>query len=725
MEDRSWGAIDGDVDESSYVAGLSGPALAMDEPFFVGPESDPDRYELGRPVGAGAEGILYPGTIAVESGAILSVAVKMLHPNHRARLSEWHRRWTEQVELLRSLQARGVVPVRDGFVGPLPHRRGSANPDAGSTLYLVMNWIDGEPLHAWAEANRGLPAPELLRMLLPVASALDLMHSGQATGGTPVIHGDVKPSNIIIQPNHESMLVDFGLVRSLPGGQHLTGIRGTPGYLAPEVLRDGIYTPAADRYAFGGVAYYLLTHEEPSADLTAEELAEHLRAELGEQPNLVDHLLAMLADDPDARPAPLARWCGELRESTAAVERPEVDLDDPPGDADGVEEPQRRRATRRVGMALAIATLAAVLFLVAAPWGGTGGTTLTIDEPPTTTPPTVPTSAEQGDAPPSTADTPAPPAILPSVQGVVICRNDLLGYTMELSASMLITAESAFLGTCEAFNFDGTRKSVPETGFLADDIVVARLEGPPDAAIESFELPETRRTTTTIGGHATTVLDHVLNDEDLARFVTTYVIDDGPTSLVVQLVTRPAHAARHTERRSVLDQMVRSIAFVDTACRNSQDPRCGPLYFDPQPDPNQPLTVEVEWTPESPHVNEDITFNVTARDPDADVVFPGIVSFGDCGTGTEVLPSTSLFAPPLLTVVRYRSDAPNPSGPWDPPQPKEGVNTMVHRCRYSLPGEVAIHLTFHSRSSAAPDRRHDPYASRGTFSRTVTVLPEE
>src|SRR3954471_15633275 len=88
---------------------------------FVGPTGDPDRYRLGAPIDGGSEGVLYRATITTRTGVVLDTAVKMLHPRYGTRLDQWHQAWEEQVELLRSLQLPGVVPVRDGFVGPLPH----------------------------------------------------------------------------------------------------------------------------------------------------------------------------------------------------------------------------------------------------------------------------------------------------------------------------------------------------------------------------------------------------------------------------------------------------------------------------------------------------------------------------------------------------------------------------------------------------------------------------
>lgn len=198
--------------------------------FRVGPYDDPDRYVLGAAVASGGEGILYRGIISTATGLELDVAVKMLQPRYLDRVGEWHDRWSEQVELLRSLQVPGVVRVRDGFLGPLPHPAGEAGNEP--TLYLVMNWVDGEPLNEWVRRRPDRDPFEALHLLLGVGVALDLMHSGYATGGIPVVHRDVKPSNILVT-DEGAVLVDFGLTRGLPNGQRISGVTGTLGYLRP------------------------------------------------------------------------------------------------------------------------------------------------------------------------------------------------------------------------------------------------------------------------------------------------------------------------------------------------------------------------------------------------------------------------------------------------------------------------------------------------------------
>ncbi|MDQ6798842.1 MAG: serine/threonine protein kinase, partial [Actinomycetota bacterium] len=318
----------------------------------VGPDEDPDRYVLGPVVDSGSEGILYRGSRAAD-GIELEVAIKMLQPGLVSQVHEWYRRWNDQVQLLLSLQVRGVVGVRDGFLGPLPHPPGESG--GGRTLYLVMNWVEGEPLHEWVRRRPDRDPLETLKLLLGVASALDVIHSGQLTRGVPVVHCDVKPSNIVITAQG-SVLVDFGLIRALPDGPRLSQVTGTPGYLAPEVVEEGIYTVAADRYALGAVAYFVITGNEPPKSHQPRVLRASLAAvpALAGQPDAIDRLMAMLDEDPDARPSALANWVGQLRRSSLpdqfAALAPEAPRRNPSaGASNGAPPPRPVRQARSKG----------------------------------------------------------------------------------------------------------------------------------------------------------------------------------------------------------------------------------------------------------------------------------------------------------------------------------------------------------------------------------------
>jgi serine/threonine protein kinase len=286
--------------------------------LYVGPEDDPDRIRLGPAVAAGTEGVVYRGWVGEDDRA---VAVKMLQPSHLRRLDDWAVRWRAQVELLRDLEIPGLVTVVDGFTGPLPHSATAAGPRATS-LYLVMDWVDGEPLDRWARRAGDLDPEQLLSLLVPVAAALDQLHNPTPGTRPPVLHRDVKPANILVTDDG-AVLVDIGSARALRG-ERRAGAAGTPGYIAPEVHRDGHWSAAADRYSLGCVAFFLLAGREPTAGATTPEMRRMLAtSRLDGRPELIDRVMAMLDPDPGRRPAPLANWVAQLRGSSLQLPLPQ------------------------------------------------------------------------------------------------------------------------------------------------------------------------------------------------------------------------------------------------------------------------------------------------------------------------------------------------------------------------------------------------------------------
>ncbi|MEV7228685.1 protein kinase [Polymorphospora sp. NPDC051019] len=278
--------------------------------FFVGPPEEPDKYRLLRQVGGGGEAELWQADVALGAERE-KVAVKVLRSAHEDRAA-WRSRWIEQTDLLRLIRHPGVVGVHAAFEGARMHHAGAADPTE-TALYLVMNWIEGTDLRDWPARQSGPPAA-VFTCLTQVADVLDWLHSGKATPSRrPVVHGDISPANVIVNRDGQAVLVDFGLFRM---SSHVTNLpAGTQGYIAPEVLRDGAYSPASDRYAFGGLAYFLLTGAHPPA--TADARAAGLHAVFGPTP-LLDHALRIFADDPAARPA-AGEWVRNLRAQTSTT----------------------------------------------------------------------------------------------------------------------------------------------------------------------------------------------------------------------------------------------------------------------------------------------------------------------------------------------------------------------------------------------------------------------
>ncbi|MGW6979799.1 protein kinase domain-containing protein [Streptomyces sp. NPDC054932] len=292
--------------------------------LHIGPDSAADRYRLLRSIGRGGEAVLYLAEIELAGGSE-PVVVKVLDskttitPDIFDRISQ---KWNEQAELLRFVHRPGVVGVREHFEGPPIHRPGESSTLTGRALVLVMNHVDGLDLRDWrAERTLATAAErrEVMRTLEQLADVLDWLHSGKATpSGRQVVHGDLSPGNVMVDAHGQATLVDFGLSK-LTADHQTAEVWFTPGYAAPEVF-DGKRTPGTDRYAFGAIAYFLLSGQSPPA--TPEQLAQALTAL--PQIAVLDaeqraRIASIHAADPGKRPVNLAGWMKDVRHAVVST----------------------------------------------------------------------------------------------------------------------------------------------------------------------------------------------------------------------------------------------------------------------------------------------------------------------------------------------------------------------------------------------------------------------
>ncbi|MGH9118966.1 MAG: serine/threonine-protein kinase PknK [Acidimicrobiales bacterium] len=164
---------------------------------------------------------------------------------------------------------------------------------------LAMDFIDGADLRQVLNdtGDPGLALGSVVAWLEQAADAVGHLH---AQG---VVHGDVKPANLVLTPDGRVVLVDFGIARRAgePGRLHI----GTPGYAAPE-LHGGATTPAADIYGLAATAVALLTGAPPSVGRPDWEGVPHAAA-------IERALRRGLAIDPSRRPRTAADLIGRLR----------------------------------------------------------------------------------------------------------------------------------------------------------------------------------------------------------------------------------------------------------------------------------------------------------------------------------------------------------------------------------------------------------------------------
>lgn len=179
--------------------------------------------------------------------------------------------------------------------------------DQDGSPYIVMEYVDGQPLDKVIREGRMMPLLDKLRILEQVCSALGYAHQHD------VIHRDVKPANVIVQTDGSAKLLDFGIAREEKRtGQGLTrtgAVIGTVPYMAPERLKGAAIDGRSDIFATGVMLFQTLTGQLPfqgdDGVLVTKLLSEKhppLSMYLQEYPPALDHILdRALAKNPDDR----------------------------------------------------------------------------------------------------------------------------------------------------------------------------------------------------------------------------------------------------------------------------------------------------------------------------------------------------------------------------------------------------------------------------------------
>lgn len=142
--------------------------------------------------------------------------------------------------------------------------------------FLLMEWVEGGTLREKVRREGPLPWGEAVRVAESLLSALAHLH------GLGVVHRDVKSGNVLLGPNGVVKLGDFGLVKGEDLGMSLTATGtalGTPGYMAPEVIRGREATNVSDLYSLGAVLYEMLAGRLPfqganSMEVVSRQISE-------------------------------------------------------------------------------------------------------------------------------------------------------------------------------------------------------------------------------------------------------------------------------------------------------------------------------------------------------------------------------------------------------------------------------------------------------------------
>ena len=208
------------------------------------------RYQLIELIGRGGMGEVWR---AYDGEIDRVVALKMLLPN-LSEDPEFETRFRREVRAAARLDDRHVVPIYD--VGEIDGR-----------LYVTMRLITGTDLHTLLD-NGPLDPSRAVAIIDQIANALQNAHR------TGLVHRDVKPSNILLEPNDFAYLIDFGIARTAEDGVTQTGSTiGTWAYMAPERFSNDHINPSSDIYALACVLYECVTGQPPFPGDTFERVA--------------------------------------------------------------------------------------------------------------------------------------------------------------------------------------------------------------------------------------------------------------------------------------------------------------------------------------------------------------------------------------------------------------------------------------------------------------------
>lgn len=278
--------------------------------------TDFEGYRLLKVLGTGGSGVVFLATGATSANY---VAVKLFYPLP-LQFASFESLFEQAFRAIRALNHRNIVRTLDIGETEFLGRK---------SFFLVMEYIQWKPLDEWSRglghtkqafARRIHVAIELTNALQAAHDTRYFTRTGLEVRG--ILHGDIKPSNILVSPESDVKLLDFMLLdirRSvsmqsfLPGlienryDQTVTEAFGTPGYMAPEQSQRGLLTIASDVYSLGITFSHLFFPYE------ADPVRFVLNTSSIGDTELITLISSMVSDAPAARPNSMRGVSRKLR----------------------------------------------------------------------------------------------------------------------------------------------------------------------------------------------------------------------------------------------------------------------------------------------------------------------------------------------------------------------------------------------------------------------------
>ncbi|XP_058065310.1 serine/threonine-protein kinase fused [Anopheles bellator] len=240
-----------------------------------------EKYAVSNLIGEGSFGKVYK---AVDKTTKVTVALKII--NKRGRSGRELKGLRGECEIQRNIQHPNIIRMLDSHETP--------NEIIVVTEYAKMD------LHKLLR-DGSLSETKTQKITFDLVSALYYLHSHR------ILHRDLKPQNILLDRNMCAKLCDFGFARNMTMGTHvLTSIKGTPLYMAPELLEAKPYDHHADLWSLGCIIYEMLAGEPPFSSTSMIHLVRLIRNQYIKWPsyltsNCISFVQGLLERDPSQR----------------------------------------------------------------------------------------------------------------------------------------------------------------------------------------------------------------------------------------------------------------------------------------------------------------------------------------------------------------------------------------------------------------------------------------
>jgi len=306
-------------------------APGVQRPFAaLSPGDQLDQFEIVRPLGHGIDGVSY---LAVDRGSGERVVLKL--PADAANDAPAAARFRRETAIIRRLHHPNIQGA-------------TRSPVARDTGYIALEYVDGRSLRDWLESDTPPTLNDAVNIGVQIAVALQYAHEHG------VVHRDLKPENVIVLPNGQVKLIDFGNAR-VQGMRRLTWrvrgeAAGTPDYMAPEQVEGGRGDPRTDIYALGVLLFELLCGRVPfegdNANAVMYQQVHREPPALAElRPGLPAGLQAIVARALRKRPDERYQRAADLAHDLLRYDRPGETIA-------AAEEPQFRSGWRRLARRL-------------------------------------------------------------------------------------------------------------------------------------------------------------------------------------------------------------------------------------------------------------------------------------------------------------------------------------------------------------------------------------